>query len=182
MHRRGAGDHDQDQGDANLLSGVPDKTLDATGTADLSSLNLSTSIGLPEFLITLNGAQGSPGAVTVKLTWTGTDDPSCVLPGILANFGDPHFDSYDNFVDQGNFTRGLDSILPHWWLSDTVHTFPYSDGSHVHSWCLHGDGICNYSLGNMIGALLGSYPHYHYMDKYTASAAKWAYGVWKSMS
>jgi hypothetical protein len=67
--------------DANQLSGVPDKPLDAAGTADLSSLNLSTSAGLPQFLITLTGAQGSPGAVTVKLTWTGTDDPSCVLPG-----------------------------------------------------------------------------------------------------
>jgi Cutinase len=78
-----------EDGDANPLSGVPDKTLDGTGTVGLSSLNLSTSVGLPQFLITLNGAQGSPGAVTVKLTWTGTDDPSCVLPGTTVSQGPP---------------------------------------------------------------------------------------------
>ena len=106
---------------------------------------------------------------------------------IMASFGDPHFDSYDTFVDQGSFTKGLLSILPYWWASDEVHTFPYSDGSHVHSWCLHGDGVCNYSFGNMVGALppppfSSSYPHYHYMDVYTAEAAQWAYGVWKNMA
>jgi hypothetical protein len=101
---------------------------------------------------------------------------------IMASFGDPHFNSYDTFVDQGNFTRGRLSILPYWWARDVVHTFPYSDGSHVHSWCLHGDGVCNYSFGNMVGGLLPSYPHYHYMDSYTAEAAKWAYDVWKNLA
>jgi hypothetical protein len=76
-----------EDGDANALSGVPDKTLDANGTVDLSGLNLSTNVGLPQFLITLNGAQGAPGAVTVKLTWTGTDDPSCVNPGTVVTSG-----------------------------------------------------------------------------------------------
>lgn len=75
-----------ENGDANPLP-LPDKTLDATGTADLSGLNLSTNVGLPQFLITLTGAQGTPGAVTVKLTWTGTDDPSCVGPGTTVTGG-----------------------------------------------------------------------------------------------
>jgi hypothetical protein len=107
--------------DANPISGVADKALDATGTVSLSGLNLSTSTGLPQFLITLNGAQGAPGAVTVKLTWTGTDDPSCVGPGTtVSQSGSPTPEKngqfWSGYVAQGDFSfSAVHSrvILPH---------------------------------------------------------------------
>jgi uncharacterized repeat protein (TIGR01451 family) len=68
--------------DGNPIPGVPDSQIDSTGTVSLSGLALSNSLGLPQFLITLNGEQGTPGAVVVQLTWTGTFDPSCLTkPG-----------------------------------------------------------------------------------------------------
>ena len=67
--------------DANPLSGVAGQTLDATGTTSLSGLNLASGIGLPQFLITLVGEQGTPSNVVVVLTWTASSDPSCVKTG-----------------------------------------------------------------------------------------------------
>jgi uncharacterized repeat protein (TIGR01451 family) len=61
----------------NAIQGASDVALDATGTAALSGLGLNTNAGLPQFLITLNGTEGTPGEVVVKLTWTGTYDPTC---------------------------------------------------------------------------------------------------------
>ena len=66
-------------GDGNPLPGVAQQTLDNTGTANLTGLNLNNNIGLPQFLITLNGGSGA-SSVTVKLTWNATFDPSCVGP------------------------------------------------------------------------------------------------------
>ena len=64
--------------DANPIAGAPTEPLGATGTADLAGLDLSTTFGLPEFLITLLGTQGTPTSVVVRLTWTGADNPACV--------------------------------------------------------------------------------------------------------
>ena len=66
--------------DGNPITGAADKALDSTGTVSLTGLNLNTNLGLPQFLITLKGVQGTPGSVEVKLTWTGVNDPSCT-PG-----------------------------------------------------------------------------------------------------
>ena len=74
-------------GDAAPIPGQANGTLDGTGTVNLSGRNLSTAAGLPQFLITLAGAQGTPGAVTVKLVWTGTDDPACMAPGTTTSGG-----------------------------------------------------------------------------------------------
>lgn len=68
---------------------IATEALDATGTASLTGLNLNTALGLPEFLITLNGTQGTPSQVVVKLTWTGTNDPSCVRQGITVTPNTP---------------------------------------------------------------------------------------------
>ena len=70
-------------GDANPVPGLPDMPLGSTGAVNLSGLNLNTQHGLPQFLITLNGGQGAPGAVTVRLTWTGANNPACVKPGTV---------------------------------------------------------------------------------------------------
>lgn len=67
--------------DANPISGIADMPLDGSGSVSLTGLNLSTNNGLPQFLITLDGASGTPTAVTVQLTWTGVQDPSCVPSG-----------------------------------------------------------------------------------------------------
>jgi len=71
----------------NPIPGIADQPLDSTGTVSLGGFNLSTTSGLPQFLITLAGQQGAPGAVDVKLTWTGTNDPSCVKPGTTVTPG-----------------------------------------------------------------------------------------------
>lgn len=69
-----------DDNDGNQVSGIPDQSLDGTGSVNLKGLNLNSATGLPQFLITLNGTTGSPGQVVVKLTWTAAYDPSCVAP------------------------------------------------------------------------------------------------------
>jgi hypothetical protein len=88
-------------GDANPIPGLPDKPLDRTGTASLTDLNLSTNFGLPQFLITILGAQGTPASVQVQLTWTGVDDPSCV-PG-----GAPTASRYVALGDSVSYGHGL---------------------------------------------------------------------------
>jgi uncharacterized repeat protein (TIGR01451 family) len=58
------------------------RSIDASGTVDLTGLDLATRSGLPQFLITLDGAGGKPQSVTVKVTWQGAFDPSCATkPG-----------------------------------------------------------------------------------------------------
>ena len=69
---------------ANSIPGIPDMTLDNTGTASLAGLKLNTANGLPQFLITLTGAGSRPKSVTVKLVWTATYDPNCIKAGTLA--------------------------------------------------------------------------------------------------
>lgn len=71
-------------GDGNPIPGASDLSLDGTGSASLVGLNLNTATGLPQFVIALAGTSGSPGQVTVKLTWTAPYDPSCVGAGITA--------------------------------------------------------------------------------------------------
>ncbi len=66
--------------DGNPIAGIPPQTLDASGSANLAPLNLTTKSPLPQFLITLNNA-GAPAEVEVKLTWTGTYSPSCTEGG-----------------------------------------------------------------------------------------------------
>jgi Divergent InlB B-repeat domain len=69
-----------DNNDGNQIAGIADQALDGTGSVNLNGLNLNSATGLPQFLITLNGTQGAPGQVVVKLTWTAAYDPSCVAP------------------------------------------------------------------------------------------------------
>ena len=66
--------------DANYVAipGIATHTLDSTGTTNLTDLNLPTTDALPQFVITLNGLTGSPGAVTLNVTWTGSYSPACV--------------------------------------------------------------------------------------------------------
>jgi hypothetical protein len=65
----------------NPIPGASDRPLDATGTVDLTGLNLNTALGLPQFLITLNGLSGTVGSVTVKLTWNANYNQTCVGSG-----------------------------------------------------------------------------------------------------
>lgn len=63
--------------DGNPIPGTSTTPLDGTGAVNLAGMSLNTAIGLPEFLITLNGASGAPGSVTVQVQWTGDYDPAC---------------------------------------------------------------------------------------------------------
>ena len=71
--------------DGNTIPGATDRPLDATGTVDLTGLSLNSALGLPQFLITLNGATGPTSSVLVKLTWTATADPSCDALGATSS-------------------------------------------------------------------------------------------------
>ena len=66
-------------GDGNLIPGLEGRQLDTTGTAGLAGLELNTPTGLPQFLITLNGA-GKVGSVEIKLTWTADYNATCIGP------------------------------------------------------------------------------------------------------
>ena len=66
-----------EDGSGRPITGVDDVPLDADGVADLRGLDLNTDAGLPQFLITLEDPVGAPGSVTVRLTWTGEEDPGC---------------------------------------------------------------------------------------------------------
>jgi surface antigen len=68
-------------GDGNPITEIADRPLDNAGTVDLTGLSLNSATGLPQFLISLLGATGAPASVTVRLTWTGTNDASCIKPG-----------------------------------------------------------------------------------------------------
>ena len=71
-----------DNGAGNPL-GIPNGTLDATGSVDLSGLSLNTATGLPQFLVTLVGAPADTGNVVVQLTWESSFDPACIAPGTV---------------------------------------------------------------------------------------------------
>ena len=53
--------------------------LDVNGEVDLSQLGLENANGLPQFIVTLQGA--AAGELSVELTWTDQYDPDCVGPG-----------------------------------------------------------------------------------------------------
>jgi len=67
-----------DNGDGEPILGLPEPTLDATGSVDLERLALNTETGLPQFLFVLNGETEAVGEVEVELTWRGNYEASCV--------------------------------------------------------------------------------------------------------
>ncbi len=79
-----------DDGDANPITTITPnpQNLDSTGAVSLVGMGLNTATGLPQFLFTLNGLTGQPGAVQVQLTWTGTYDTSCVGPNTTVTGAD----------------------------------------------------------------------------------------------
>ena len=127
--------------DANPIAGVPTEPLDATGTVDLAGLDLSTAFGLPQFLITLLGAQGTPASVVVELTWTGVNDPSCVpggsgqssacqrqyvfVHGIHGNFAKIASAINDPHAGDPNFASLLYSLHEQCPSEQNVHIFAY---------------------------------------------------------
>jgi len=60
------------------LPGIADRAIDANGAVSLDGVPVTTSGGLPQFLISLEGAGSTPKSVSVDFTWTGTYDPACV--------------------------------------------------------------------------------------------------------
>jgi hypothetical protein len=68
-------------GDGELTPGLPELTLDETGSASLNGLDLNTTTGLPQFLFTLKNPTGPVGSVKVRLTWEGNYDASCAAEG-----------------------------------------------------------------------------------------------------
>lgn len=69
-----------DDGDGNLIPGLEERQVDATGVVSLAGLSLNTATGLPQFLITLTGEVGKVGAVEVRLTWTANYNATCIGP------------------------------------------------------------------------------------------------------
>jgi hypothetical protein len=66
-----------DDGDGNPI-GLPERSLDESGTASLTGLELNTPTGLPQFLFTLTGEKEELGAVEVQLTWLADYNASCI--------------------------------------------------------------------------------------------------------
>jgi Cutinase len=75
--------------DAQPIPNVDDAPIDADGSVVLTGKNLSTDVGLPQFLVGLDNLAHPIGEVGVTLTWTGVNDPSCVNPGTVVTPGEP---------------------------------------------------------------------------------------------
>jgi hypothetical protein len=71
-----------EDGDGNPIPGASSAALDQTGSASLAGLNLNTTTGLPQFLITLQAGSQAPQEVKVQLTWTGLADQACEGGGL----------------------------------------------------------------------------------------------------
>ena len=97
---------------------------------------------------------------------------------ILVNFGDPHFDAGERWVDHGSYNSDLQAILVHWW-GNPAHSFTQSDSGRVGTWCAAGDPVCNWSWSNILTGVLVHL--YTYASKYTAPAASWAYQAWRNL-
>jgi hypothetical protein len=67
-------------GDGEPIAGVADRSIDASGLVSMTGLDLSTATGLPQFLITLEGASSTPTNVVVELVWRGAVSETCVKP------------------------------------------------------------------------------------------------------
>ena len=61
------------------IPGTSTYALDSTGTTSLAALALPTADALPQLVVSLTPGSGtSIGAVTMKITWTGTYSPACI--------------------------------------------------------------------------------------------------------
>ncbi len=132
-----------EDGDGNPIAGIPTENLDPTGTAGLSGLNLNTAQGLPQFLITLNGASGTPTSVQVKLTWAGVADPSCIPGGAPPPTSTLTVSPFplDEIVDR-TYTGNVALVIVH-----QAATVTPSDLSATIDW---GDGVI--SAGTVVAA------------------------------
>ena len=67
-------------GDGKQIPGIADRPIGEAGLVSLAGLDLSTASGLPQFLITLEGASTTPERVVVELVWRGPISEDCVQP------------------------------------------------------------------------------------------------------
>lgn len=94
------------------LIGVSEQPLDASGAVDLSPYGLDTVLGLPQFLITIDGAAAQQEEVIVELTWTGVLDESCVGPDTITSGDEPVDDnSYSSVALFTIASTGSGSVL-----------------------------------------------------------------------
>lgn len=67
-------------GDGKAIPGIADRPIGEAGFVSLAGLDLTTASGLPQFLITLEGASETPERVVVELVWRGPINDECVQP------------------------------------------------------------------------------------------------------
>ncbi len=67
------------------LAGVPTESVDANGKINLSSLALTGSPPLSQFVITIQGDNSSATNLTVSLGWVGSYAKSCTTNGVVAS-------------------------------------------------------------------------------------------------
>lgn len=66
------------------LPGAAALPIDGDGAVSLTSLGVDPKIGLPQFIIALNGAPAQQSAVSVELSWRADYDAACATPGTVA--------------------------------------------------------------------------------------------------
>jgi hypothetical protein len=99
---------------------------------------------------------------------------------ILVMFGDPLFNPVQSRVDlpqsgQWKYNPSLRGIYQ--FYSPQMHLVPTVSVQNMHSYCLKGDPVCNYSKTNLVSCIrkLGACPHLRYAnDGWTVAAANWA--------
>ncbi len=67
------------------LAGVPTESVDANGKVDLSSLALTSSIPLSQFVVTIQGDKSAAKSLSLSLGWIGSYSKSCTTNGAVAS-------------------------------------------------------------------------------------------------
>jgi hypothetical protein len=131
-----------DDGSGNPISGIPTMPLDATGSVDLTGLDLNTASGTPQFLITLTGAASDLGQIQVKLTWSSAYDTTCLGGGQTVQKEDT---TVTTSMSAGDNTATTISVPPNTVVTDSAtlagNNAPGATGTVHYTW--YSDSNCN---------------------------------------
>jgi hypothetical protein len=76
-----------DDSDGEPVSSIPSQAVDSTGSVNLTNLGIAKQVSLPQFLITIQHPPVNLTEAVVKITWTASYSPACLVPGVTVNRG-----------------------------------------------------------------------------------------------
>lgn len=126
-------------------------------------------------IILLGWSQGAQIDEQVFLTLPGSWQKKIILD----MFGNPVFDGADSAVNRGSYNPHENGVATVTNKANLVKFQPQQDAN-VHSYCIHGDPVCNTSVRNLVCNLItGSCAHLQYVTSgYTTESAGWVLNRW----